>query len=359
MLIYLELIPNRNSMNLNKITKGTNTRGTAVSLYTGAGGMDLGFFLAGYDIVWSNDINADAVKTYQSVFKSHESTCGDIINQTLPEIKDLDLVIGGPPCQGFSVAGKMDPNDPRSQHVWNFLGVVKKLKPQSFVMENVKALGYYTRWSKLKESLVKSAEELGYKTRIYVLNAANYGVPQARERMFLVGTKVGTEKPIIPSEVSESEKRVLNDVIKELPRYGKAGNDIKCTAIITPAKNPVLRKSPFAGMLFNGQGRPLNIKTPSLTLPASMGGNRTPILDQRQIDENKEPWVIDYHRKLTNGMSPVKKVPPYLRRLTVQEAAAIQTFPKDMEFYGSITSKFNQIGNAVPPLLAYHVAMSL
>jgi len=346
-------------MDLTQIAKKTSTRGTAVSLYTGAGGMDLGFYLAGYDIIWSNEINADAVKTYQSVFKNHEATCGDILNQTLPDVKDLDLVFGGPPCQGFSVAGKMDPNDPRSQHVWNFLGVVKRLKPKSFVMENVKALGYNSRWSSLRDNLEKSSEELGYKTRIYVLNAANYGVPQARERMFLVGTKIGLNKPIIPKEVSKKKRRVLNDVLKELPKYGKAGNDMKCTATITPAKNPILRKSPFAGMLFNGQGRPLNINTQSLTLPASMGGNRTPILDQRQIEESTEAWVINYHNRLLRGLSPVKKVPSFLRRLTVQEASSIQTFPREMEFSGSLTSKFKQIGNAVPPLLAYHVAKSL
>jgi DNA (cytosine-5)-methyltransferase 1 len=151
----------------------------------------------------------------------------------------------------------------------------------------------------------------------------------------------------------------VRSALESLPLFGQPGNDAICTAIITPARIPVLRRSPFAGMLFNGQGRPLDLETPALTLPASMGGNRTPIIDQESLETGAEPWVIGYHRHLMRGGAPAKSVPKRLRRLTVQEAAALQTFPTDWKFVGSQSARFRQIGNAVPPELARHVALAV
>jgi DNA (cytosine-5)-methyltransferase 1 len=330
--------------------------GTTVSLYCGAGGLDIGFHLAGFHSIWANDIDRFAINTYQTLFENNTATVGDILEQKLPK-KKVDLVIGGPPCQGFSVAGKMDPNDPRSKHVWNFLGVVNDLKPRGFVMENVKALAINSRWNGLLENLTKEAEKMGYKTKLLVLNASDFGVPQLRERMFLIGLKSQAVKD--PRPTTLKNKPTVKGAFKNLPKVGEKGNDSVCTAKITPAKNPILRKSAFAGMLFNGQGRPLHIDKPSLTLPASMGGNRTPIIDQNQLEFDSQPWVIKYHRHLTNGGKPYKKVPEFLRRMTVEEAAAVQTFPIGMKFSGTHSNKYKQIGNAVPPMLAYHVAVAI
>jgi DNA (cytosine-5)-methyltransferase 1 len=144
-----------------------------------------------------------------------------------------------------------------------------------------------------------------------------------------------------------------------LPALGEVGNDGVCTAIITAAKIPVLRRSPFAGMLFNGQGRPLNLEAPALTLPASMGGNRTPIIDQQTLEDGSEPWVVGYHRRLWAGEAPVTKVPARLRRISVQEAMALQTFPRAWTLSGSQSVQYRQIGNAAPTRLGYHVARSL
>jgi DNA (cytosine-5)-methyltransferase 1 len=330
--------------------------GKVVSLFSGAGGMDIGFSWAGFDIVWSNDIDKDAVKTYQSIFPNHIATCGDLLSQTLPNIPDLDLVIGGPPCQGFSVAGKMDPKDPRSKHVWNFLGVVKQLNPKGFVMENVKALAVNTRWKSLLDDLIRESQRMGYNTKLFVLNSADFEVPQSRERMFLIGIKDNNNVELKPKK---KKHLTVADALSSLPKFGQPGNNSICTAKITPAKSPIMRKSPYSGMLFNGQGRPLNTLAPSLTLPASMGGNRTPIIDQRELELNEEPWIKTYHNHLTKGLEPYEEAPSFLRRITVEEAAAIQTFPYGMEFKGSQSSRYRQIGNAVPPMLAYHVALAI
>ena len=332
--------------------------GNAVSLFSGAGGLDIGFHRAGYNIIWANDIDKNATQTYASIFPNHDIKTGNLLDQTLPESNKVDVVIGGPPCQGFSVAGKMDPKDPRSQHVWNFMAVVYKLKPKLFVMENVKALAINRRWEILRSNLKKEAQKMGYKTELFLLNSADYGVPQARERMFLIGFQVDSIKK--PRKVTTQYSVSLRKALNTIPSYGESGNDGVCSAKITPAKNPILRKSPYAGMLFNGQGRPLNLEMPALTLPASMGGNRTPIIDQLAFEDEKEtPWVVDYHSYLCKGGKPHKETPDYLRRITVEEAAVIQTFPKEVKFKGSQSSKYCQIGNAVPPELAFNLAKSL
>jgi DNA (cytosine-5)-methyltransferase 1 len=329
-----------------------------ISTFTGAGGMDIGFYKAGFDPIWANDIDPFAIKTYNNFFKSDHGVVGNIREQDIPNNEKIDLVIGGPPCQGFSVAGKMDPNDPRSKHVWDFLGVVKKIQPTVFVMENVKALAVNRRWNDLRKDLIDSARELGYETELWVLNASDYNVPQSRERMFLVGSLKG-KKITPPKPVSDKMNITIKNTLKNIPRFNSPGNNTICTAIITPAKNPILRQSPYAGMLFNGQGRPLNLDHISNTLPASMGGNRTPIIDQSSLEKNEENWVINYHKKLMDGGKPVNKIPKRLRRITTEEATVIQTFPYGMEFAGSITTKFRQIGNAVPVELAYFVGKKI
>lgn len=343
---------------------------TFVSLYAGAGGLDIGFALAGFEPVWANELSEWAVHTYDAAFKrlsdelphlrgtKHTAVAGSIDDGIeLPSRGVADLVIGGPPCQGFSVAGKMDPRDSRSKHVFRFLEVVDQVQPQAFVMENVKSLYTSIRWAQIREALVQRAESLGYKCSFFLANAAHYGVPQARERMFLIGVKSGS--PVFPDPVTAEAPPTVREALETLPPLGEPGNDSFCNAKVTFAKNPVLRRSPWAGMMFNGAGRPLDLEAPSLTLPASMGGNKTPIVDQRALETGEPQWILEYHERLWSGGRPLQKVPNFLRRLTVEEAAALQTFPVGMDWHGPQSSKYSQIGNAVPPRLAYHVATAL
>jgi DNA (cytosine-5)-methyltransferase 1 len=331
---------------------------TFLSLYAGAGGLDKGFVDAGMRPLWANDIDADAVETYRENLGDHV-VCGDVdaLRKQLGG-HSPDVVVGGPPCQGFSVAGGMQPDDPRSRHVWTFLDVVADLNPRAFVMENVKSLAVNDRWADLVAALQARAEEAGFTTRIFLLNASHFGVPQARERMFMIGIRDGA--PHSPATTTEDQPPTVRETLAALPPHGRPGNDSRCTAIVTPARNPVLRRSPYAGLLFNGKGRALNLDAPAPTLPATMGGNRTPIIDQRQLDgRTDENWVVGYHRRLLAGRGPVDKIPKRMRRLTVEEAAVLQTFPADWRFLGRQSSRFRQIGNAVPPVLARAVAEQL
>ena len=333
-----------------------------VSLYSGAGGLDIGFMKAGFDIVWANDFDKDACASYAKNIGDH-IRCGDINKyiRELSQLKNIDLVIGGPPCQGFSVAGKMDPTDPRSENVWTFTEIVEKLNPKAFVMENVKALGQLQKWEPLRIELLKKFRKLGYAVNYVVLNATDFDVPQARERVFFIGFK--TNSKLIPdlSKMLEPYKKKAITVRQALSILNKAGtgnNQSICKAKITLTPNPVMRKSPFAGMLFNGLGRPVKIDGYCATLPASMGGNKTPIIDEEELYGNKPGWVQKYHEGLLKGESPMEYqiAPQRLRRLTVEEAAILQTFPLDYNFCGSQSSKFKQIGNAVPCNLGYNVA---
>lgn len=210
-------------------------RPTAISLYSGAGGLDLGFIEAGFEIVWANDNDPFAVRTYNANIAAH-AVCDDVLRVLLPECAP-DVVIGGPPCQGFSVIGRMRSDDPRSEHVFHFLEVVGQLRPRAFVMENVKALGANPRWEPLRAELRGRAEDLGYTTELMVLNAAHYGVPQARERMFFVGLADGPA-PHPPSPTTRDDPPTVREALAKLPRFGAPGNDTTTGARVIPTREP-------------------------------------------------------------------------------------------------------------------------
>lgn len=339
---------------------------TAVSLFSGAGGMDVGFSNAGYEILWANDFDKNACETFRA---NH----GDIIKHgsiidfipMLSKFRGADIVFGGPPCQGFSVAGKMNPDDERSKLVFSFLDVVEQVQPRAFVMENVKALGVLDKWSLVRERLFKRAADLGYKfTQIVVLNASEYGVPQKRERMFFIGLKdAGDLNEVFGNIEGHFEKYKakapkVGDIVRKLGRAGSPTNPHTCNAKITIATSPILRRSPYAGMLFNGAGRPIDPNGYSNTLPASMGGNKTPFVDEAQIFDGQPSWVEEYHKTLWEGGKPLdfQEAPKHLRRITVNEAVRIQTFPDNYIFVGGNNAAYKQIGNAVPCKLAEVVA---
>lgn len=342
---------------------------TAVSLFAGAGGMDVGFVSAGIHPVFANEIDDAACATYAA---NHGSVIapGNLLDYLgmLHRFKGADVVFGGPPCQGFSVAGKMDPNDERSGLIHTFFDVVDLIHPLAFVCENVKALATLTRWRGVREELFARTRKR-YHVALVILNSSEFGVPQNRERMFLIGLQKGygpgSDKRLsqLLSDRLDTYRKAapsVGEVIRTLGPAGSSSNSRTCNAKITYAVNPVLRKSPYAGMLFNGAGRPLNSFGTSSTLPASMGGNRTPIVDERCIFDGETNYVEIYHQHLVSGKKPLEgEAPERLRRLTVDECLAIQTFPADYVMTGSQSAIYRQIGNAVPCLMAEAVALSL
>ncbi len=342
---------------------------TAISLFTGAGGMDIGFERAGVKVLFSNEIVKEAADTYITNHPGANMVNDDINNivNQLDTFHGIDLVFGGPPCQGFSVAGKMNPDDDRSKLIFTFLDVVAKVQPKAFVMENVKALGALKKWEPIRKKYLDRTRALGYMCMPFILNATEYGVPQKRERVFFIGIK-GNRDPFFEHHMRnciEQQKMpapYIRDLLKDLGRAGTEKNPCTCTAKITFATHPIMRKSPYAGMYFNGQGRPMNIDGYSNTLPASMGGNKTPFIDEDYLyGDADSDWVVNYHKGLMDGsITPAfEEAPSRLRRITIREAARIQTFPDDYIFCGNKGRIYTQIGNAVPCKMAGAVAKAV
>ena len=268
---------------------------SVLSAYSGAGGLDLGFEEAGFQLLWSIDSDRDAVQTYRDNLGGH-IVHGNLPDDAPPRGLAPDVVIGGPPCQGFSVMGRMNPEDPRSAHVFHFLDLVERVGPRAFCMENVKALAVSPRWEWIREALLQRADELEYAVDLFVLNAADYGVPQARERMFLIGMRVGT--PLSPIPTTKGSPETVRKTLAKLPPFGELGNDTRCVARVVPAatardaavgpsRQPSLQRQ---------RPRP-RTDAPARTLPASMGGNATPIIDQAELDRGAKPWVVGYHAR--------------------------------------------------------------
>lgn len=342
---------------------------TAVSLFTGAGGMDIGFERAGVKTVFANELMKEAAETYNANHPGNVMVNDDINNviDLLNEFVGVDFVFGGPPCQGFSVAGKMDPDDERSKLIFTFLDVVEKVRPKAFIMENVKALGILEKWEPIRKKYLERAQRLGYNCVPIILNATEYGVSQKRERVFFIGIK-GNGDPFFEyhmRDLIEQQKQkapVVKELLKSLGRAGTEMNPDTCTAKITFATRPIMRKSPYAGMYFNGQGRPIDVDGYANTLPASMGGNKTPFIDEEYLYGDAESdWVVEYHKGLMDGtiVPEFKDAPNRLRRITINEAARIQSFPDDYIFCGNKGKIYTQIGNAVPCKLAEVVAKAV
>lgn len=340
---------------------------TAVSLFSGAGGMDVGFKNAGIKVLMANEIDKMASKTFIENHPETKMIVDDINNifPALEEYKGVDIVFGGPPCQGFSVIGKMDPDDIRSQLIWSFLKVVEIIQPRAFVMENVKALAAIAKWKDVREEFIAKAKEMGYGCIPFIVNAAEYGTPQKRERVFFIGIKGEEEyrdKFLELLYKQKSKAPTIRELLKDLGPAGTEKNPKTCSAKITYAERPVMRKIPYDCLMFNGIGRPIDPDGYSRTITASQGGNMTLIVDEEFLhNPNTNNWIQEYYEKLVSHEVTPKfaEAPERLRRLTINETRRIQTFPDDYVFCGAKTSVYKQIGNAVPCNMAKAVAAAV
>jgi len=296
-----------------------------VSLFSGAGGLDLGFRMAGHDIIWANDLYEDAVDTYRYNIGNH-IVCEDISKISTDSIPDCDIVIGGFPCQGFSVANtKRYEEDERNALYKQLIRVIGAKKPKFFLAENVKGLINLAK-GRVFHLILKDFSSLGYVVSYKVLNAADYGVPQTRQRVIIVGVRNDIE-----FEYSYPQPTNSKDGENELPRWISVGETL--TSIPDPDFPNDLPNHEYSKykLHFNGYlgHRALDPEKPAPTVTAR--------------GDNKGGVVILPH---PNGK----------RRMSCRELAAVQSFPLDFEFLGNRSSVYRQIGNAVPPLLGYAVA---
>lgn len=296
-----------------------------VSLFSGAGGLDLGFKLAGHEIVWANDLYGDAVETYKKNLGNH-IVCDDIFNVKADEVPDCDIIIGGFPCQGFSVANtKRHEDDERNALYKELIRIIKAKQPKFFLAENVKGITNIGK-GKVFEMIIKDFENLGYVVKYKILNAADYGVAQTRLRVIIVGVRKDIDFDYVYPEPTHSK-----DGKDGLPKWRNVG-ELMAT-IPDPDQPNDLKNHEYSKYKLNFNGylghRPLDPEKPAPTVTAR--------------GDNKGGVVILPH-------------PTAERRMSCRELAAVQSFPLDYEFYGNRSSIYRQIGNAVPPLLGKAVA---
>lgn len=296
-----------------------------VSLFSGAGGLDLGFSQAGHEIIWANDIDKDACATYRKNIGDH-IICADIKDIDIHSIPDCDIVIGGFPCQGFSMANmRRSIEDERNQLYKFFYSVIKEKQPRFFVAENVKGILSLGHGSVIRQ-IEADFQDAGYITSVNLVNMADYGVPQTRQRVIILGQRID-----ISTELTIHIPQKTNS---RLPGKDNLPNWVSIEEAISRFPDPDLPNN-FLNHIYSAYKvefrnftghRPTDAQKPSPTILAR-----------------------------GNGKGGVCAIPHYngKRRLTIRESAAIQTFPDDFEFIGAMNSCYRQIGNAVPVHFAY------
>lgn len=296
---------------------------TAVSLFCGAGGLDMGFDRAGFKTIWANDFDADACKTHRS-WSNTNVVCGDISKIDYSTIPVSDVILGGFPCQGFSLSGPRKIDDSRNVLYKHYVKLVKQNKPLAFIGENVKGL-LTMGGGQIIEAIIADFAECGYDVYYKLLNAKNFGVPQDRERVIIIGFRRDLNVNDFELPTTNGESMTLREAIGDMPEA-----------------NPMdVCDAPYSSR-YMSRNRKRDWEDVSYTIPA-MAKQVTlwpGSPDMEKLD--KDVWVFG-----DEGIT---------RRLSWREAAAIQTFPKSLEFHGDLTSIYKQIGNAVPVKLAEFVA---
>ena len=323
-----------------------NNQFNFVSLFTGAGGLDIGFKEAGFKALFASDIMPQARESYISNYPNDTYVLEDIRKLSISQIQSyignesVDVIIGGPPCQGFSNMGNKNSADPRNLLFESYVKIVDALKPKCFVFENVKGLCTMFEGRYFKQ-VISSFLSIGYNIHYALIDTSNYGVPQKRERIFIVGTPI--DKPFMfPSYSDESYGS-----IHAFKNVGEAINDLMDKGQEVPNhislnhSDVVVRRYqliPEGGKLPKPELLPEDIRRKNF-------GNTYTRLHRQEVSSTIVPG---------NNALPVH--PVLDRSLTPREAARIQTFPDSYVFCGDRRSQCIQVGNAVPPLMAAKIA---
>ncbi|NRD21327.1 DNA cytosine methyltransferase [Winogradskyella eckloniae] len=316
-----------------------------IDLFSGAGGFSLGFDNSGFQNVFSVDIEPNFCKTYKHNFADHqliEKDICDLSNAEIEYLKDnneIDVVIGGPPCQGFSMAGNIGRkfiDDPRNRLFKEFVRVVKVVKPKFFVMENVARLYTYNKGT-IREEIISDFKKLGYTVDCKILNSADYGVPQVRNRVIFIGSLKAQDIVFPPAEVAQYIS--VKEALSAYPKLASGEESTKVPNHIAMSHSEqMLTKMSYV----------------------SDGG------DRNEIPEHIRPKSGDIRKYIKYASDKpsvcvtgdMRKIFHYEqnRALTVRELAKLQSFPDDFVFKGTRISQQQQVGNSVPPKMAEAIA---
>lgn len=333
-----------------------------IDLFCGCGGLSYGFQSAGFDVILGIDNDDIALKTFELNHPGSKTICGDITKINYDDIKkvvgdkETDLIIGGPPCQGMSISGPRQFDDPRNKLYLSFIRLVEQIRPKIFVIENVPGIVRLFN-GKIKDSIIERMESLGYNVRYQLLNSSQYGVPQYRKRIIFVGSLKGTfvfpepNSDIITAEMAISDLPPLTDDIETNFYFTQPTNAYQ--KLMRKNSTEVHNHTPT---IHSAQTKRIIAMVPDggnyKDLPSDLQSIRNFHVAWTRFDSKKPAPTIDtghrhhFHYKLN-------RVP------TVRECARIQSFPDDFVFLGNKTQQYRQVGNAVPPLMAQKIAESI
>ncbi len=365
-----------------------------IDLFAGCGGLSLGFEMAGFSIPVAVEKDEWASETYK---KNHPKT--KVITEDITKISDLstllpkevnsvDGIIGGPPCQGFSLSGNRDKNDPRNSLFMEFVRFVEYFKPKFFVMENVTGiLSMKTKnGEKVRDLIEEQFKTAGYNLDTYILNAAEFGVPQSRVRVFFIGLhkdiKYDKNKLEPKGFLFGDEQRTIDDAIMDLPQIGAGEGTDETKYTMRPFTEYQKWARTNSNMVYNHIAMRHTSRLVERFAQIKFGQSVADVSEEYQQRKRGESDKISGKVYSQNNMRPYPNKPsptipasfqsnfvhPYINRnYTAREGARLQSFPDTYIFYGKRTtmsweknlSQYQQIGNAVPPLLAKAVAKSI
>lgn len=317
-----------------------------VSLFTGAGGLDLGFEKAGFDVIWANEYDSTIWETFQHNFPEVKLDKRSITNVLASEIPDADGIIGGPPCQSWSEAGAgRGINDTRGQLFYDYVRILQEKQPKFFLAENVSGILHPKHALALK-NIIQEFKNAGYEVSYKLLNANDYDVPEDRLRFIIIGYHKKLGKRF---EFPDPQKHrpVLKDAIYDLrlAKPAREGNKTNGDQLRIPNHEYMI--GGFS-TIYMSRNRVRSWDEPSFTIQA--GGRHAPIHPQAP-----KMKFVEYDKRI---FVPGKE--HLYRRLSVRECARIQTFPDDFIFkYHNVADGYKMIGNAVPVNFAHHIAKKI
>jgi DNA (cytosine-5)-methyltransferase 1 len=343
---------------------------TVIDMFCGCGGLSRGFMDAGYEVLLGIDNNEDALKTFRANHNGAIGMNGDLFeSSTILQMasainnRQVDLIIGGPPCQGFSLTGSRIENDERNKLFKAMVHAVDFFQPKAFLLENVPGLASLYG-GKARIAIIKEFSNLGYTVTDKILFAPDYGVPQIRKRLFFIGLLNGQEFEF-PEPVLTPDKYVTTgDAISDLHDFtpddmGEEVSEYRCEPKTEYQR--IMRKN--SKYLYNHVGTRHTAHVIEVISQVPEGGNHKDLPpgvgDSRKFNE---AWTR-YHRN-----KPSKTIDTghrnhfhyeFNRIPTVRENARLQSFPDDFRFYGNKTQQYRQVGNAVPPLIGQVLGLKL
>lgn len=333
-----------------------------IDLFAGCGGLSKGFMDAGFDVLVGVDNDKAALNTFALNHNGAKALNADLSKQeTFDEIKRLangksiDVVIAGPPCQGFSLTGPRNFDDERNKLYLAVIEIVKQYQPKAFIIENVP--GMATLYGgQIKDEILRRFDKLGYNIECKILCAADYGVPQIRKRLIFMGIRKDIGKPIFPEpKLKQTNYITCRDAVSDLPSLENGMGAEESTYTQDPITEYQKKMRANCNVLYNHLGTnhtQMVIDTIALVpeggnykdLPPGWGESRKFHMAWTRLNGNAPARTVDTgHRNLFHYQ--------YNRVPTVRESARMQSFPDDFVFTGTKTQQCRQVGNAVPPLL--------